>query len=105
MPGVTKAGRGQLIQGCRHAAQVVRVAVGGWAECADEPCETWPEAQTNKKSIRPTVLPDVFAAPHECDCPSCSGADVDPQQLIDKLIADTADLAGARTRWTRRSSG
>jgi hypothetical protein len=30
-----------------------------------------------------------------CDCPACTGADFDPRQLIDQLIADGADLLDA----------
>jgi len=34
----------------------------------------------------------LFLAQDECDCPSCSGEDFDPQQLIDELTAGAADL-------------
>ena len=32
-------------------------------------------------------------APDECDCPSCSGADFDPQRVIDEVISAAADLS------------
>jgi hypothetical protein len=45
----------------------------------------------NKPARRP-ALPFVLSAPDECDCPSCSGADFDPQQVIDEMIAAAAHL-------------
>jgi hypothetical protein len=53
------------------------------------------KGKKDKKSIRRPALPDVFGAADECDCPSCSAADFDPQQLIDELIAGGADLVGS----------
>ncbi len=53
------------------------------------------KGKQNKKSVRRSTLPDVFGAPDECDCPACSGADFDPQRLIDELIAGAADLVGS----------
>jgi len=50
------------------------------------------KGKQNKKSTRRTVMPDVLSTADECDCPACSGADFDPQQLIDELIAGAADL-------------
>lgn len=41
--------------------------------------------------------PDAFTArcgaPEECDCPACSGDDVDLAQLLDGLLDDVATLA------------
>jgi hypothetical protein len=37
----------------------------------------------------------VFGGTDACDCPACSGADFDPQQLIDELVAGAADLVGS----------
>ena len=44
------------------------------------------------KSTRRSAPPFVLSAPDECDCPSCSGADFDPQRVIDEMIAAAADL-------------
>lgn len=44
--------------------------------------------QTGMRVIRP-VQP---AAPEPCDCPACTGGEFDPQELIDDLIADAAEL-------------
>jgi len=49
------------------------------------------KGKQNKKSI-PRTARDVLGGPDECDCPACSGADFDPQQLIDELVAGAADL-------------
>src|SRR5664279_1553444 len=46
-----------------------------------------------RKNKPPGVLPFVLSAPDECDCPSCSGADFDPQRVIDEVIEAAADLA------------
>jgi hypothetical protein len=37
----------------------------------------------------------VSGAPDGCDCPSCSGADLDLEQLVDVLLAAAADLTGS----------
>ncbi len=50
------------------------------------------KGKQNKKSTRRDVPPGVLGGPDECDCPACSGADFDPQQLIDELIAGATDL-------------
>jgi len=50
------------------------------------------KGKQNKKSISRTALPDVLGGSDECDCPACSGADFDPQQLIDELVAGAAGL-------------
>jgi hypothetical protein len=34
----------------------------------------------------------MVSAPDPCDCPSCSGADLDPQGVIDELMAVAAEL-------------
>jgi hypothetical protein len=34
----------------------------------------------------------VLSAPVDCDCPACSGADFDPRQVIEEMIAAAADL-------------
>jgi len=50
------------------------------------------KGKQNKKSARRPALPDVFDAAGVCDCPACSDADFDPQQLIDELVAGATDL-------------
>jgi hypothetical protein len=50
------------------------------------------KAKRKKKSTqRPTRL-DVVSGSDGCDCPSCSGADFDEQELIDGVVAGAADL-------------
>jgi hypothetical protein len=53
------------------------------------------KGKQSKGSTRRLVVADVSSAVGSCDCPACSGADLDPQQLIDELIAGTADLLEA----------
>jgi hypothetical protein len=50
------------------------------------------KGKQNKKSTRRDALPGVLGGPDGCDCLACSGADVDPQQLIGDLIAGATDL-------------
>jgi Plasmid pRiA4b ORF-3-like protein len=45
-----------------------------------------------KSSQRRPARPDVFSVTDECDCPSCSGADFDPQRLIDELVTGAGEL-------------
>jgi hypothetical protein len=50
--------------------------------------------QRTKKSTassRPFDAPALFSVPDSCSCPACSG-DIDPQGLVDQLMADAADL-------------
>lgn len=51
------------------------------------------QGKKNTKSTRQPAL-RVFGTQDECDCPSCSGEDFDPQHLIDELTADAVDLVG-----------
>src|SRR5918995_6186891 len=50
------------------------------------------KGKKTKKSTRRPVLVDVSGPPEECDCPACSGEDFDPQQMIDDLIENGADI-------------
>jgi hypothetical protein len=52
------------------------------------------QGKKNKKSSRRLAL-SSFAARIECDRPSCSGEDFDPQRLIDELIAGAVELVEA----------
>jgi len=52
------------------------------------------QGKKNKKSSRRLAL-SSFAARVECDRPSCSGEDFDPQRLIDELIAGAVELVEA----------
>lgn len=45
-----------------------------------------------KKSTQRVVRPVVPSAADACDCPACSGEGLDPQQLIDDLVAGAAEL-------------
>ena len=45
--------------------------------------------------MRRPAVPEVLGRPDECDCPACSGADFDPQRLIDELLAGAGELIGA----------
>jgi len=50
------------------------------------------KGKRRNKPARRSAPPFVLSAPDQCDCPSCSGADFDPQPLIDGMIAAAADL-------------
>src|SRR4051812_34603560 len=50
--------------------------------------------KTAKSARRPAAL-DRFSAPDTCDCPACSGEDVDPGRLIDEVLTGAADLVGS----------
>ncbi|MFN2495942.1 MAG: hypothetical protein ABR608_08550 [Pseudonocardiaceae bacterium] len=45
-----------------------------------------------KKSTRRPARPAVLGARDECDCPACSGAQLDPRELIDELLAAAGEL-------------
>jgi hypothetical protein len=47
--------------------------------------------KSRKSTSRPGPV-DLFGAQDGCDCPACSGADLDPERLIDALTAGAADL-------------
>src|SRR4051795_6235431 len=47
------------------------------------------------KSARPPAALDLFSAPDTCECPACSGEDVDPRRLIDEVLTGAADLVGS----------
>ena len=52
------------------------------------------KGKRKNRSARRPAPPFVLSAPDECECPSCSGADFDPQQVIDEMIAArVGDLA------------
>ena len=44
------------------------------------------------KPARRSPLPFAVGAPADCDCPSCSGENFDPQRLIDEAIGAAASL-------------
>ncbi|MEN3358825.1 MAG: hypothetical protein V7637_2807 [Mycobacteriales bacterium] len=48
--------------------------------------------QNKTTASRRPELPGALGGPGECDCPACSGADIDPEQLIDELVAAAADV-------------
>ncbi|WP_202806549.1 plasmid pRiA4b ORF-3 family protein [Kribbella catacumbae] len=53
------------------------------------------KTKKNKKSTQRPARPDLLGGPDECDCPVCSGADFDPRELIDGVVAGAAELAEA----------
>jgi hypothetical protein len=57
------------------------------------PASRAPRGKQSKKSRRRTDLTVVRSIPGECDCPACSGADVDPEQMISDLLEGAASLA------------
>ena len=57
------------------------------------------------KSTRRSAPPFVLSAPGDCDCPSCSGADFDPQRIIDEMMAAAADLTRVRRPAGRGTRG
>src|SRR5215218_17950 len=50
--------------------------------------------KTAKSARQPAAL-DRFSAPDTCECPACSGEDVDPRRLIDEVLTGAADLVGS----------
>jgi hypothetical protein len=50
--------------------------------------------KTAKSARQPAAL-DLFSAPDTCECPACSGEDVDPRRLIDEVLTGAADLVGS----------
>jgi hypothetical protein len=52
-----------------------------------------PRGTQNRKTRRRTDLTVVRGAPEQCDCPACSGEDVDPAQLLGELLDGVAALA------------
>jgi hypothetical protein len=53
------------------------------------------KANTRKSRPSPQVVPALFELPDECDCPECTGADLDPSQMIDALTESAAELVDA----------
>jgi hypothetical protein len=52
------------------------------------------KGKRNKTSSRRSVQLDLLDVGDECGRPECSDVDFDPQQVIDGLLADAADLVG-----------
>src|SRR5262249_57807600 len=44
------------------------------------------------KSTRRSAPPDALEVVAGCECPSCSGVDFDPEEMIDELTANAAEL-------------
>jgi Plasmid pRiA4b ORF-3-like protein len=57
------------------------------------PASRGPRGKQNKKASRRADLTGVRGAPETCDCPACSGEDVDPAQMLGGLLDDVATLA------------
>jgi hypothetical protein len=53
--------------------------------------------KTNPRKSRPSppAAPALFELPDECDCPECTGAALDPSEMIDALTESAAELVGA----------
>jgi hypothetical protein len=51
--------------------------------------------KNKRNSTRQPVTPALFPVPDECDCPACTGADLDLDQLLDALTATAAELRDA----------
>jgi hypothetical protein len=51
-------------------------------------------AKSRRSDLR-VVRPVVASAPEVCDCPACSGAELDPGTFIDDLAASATDLLAA----------
>lgn len=57
------------------------------------PASRGPRGKQSKKTSRSADLTVVQAAPEKCDCPACSGEDVDPGQMLGELLDGVATLA------------
>ncbi|MDQ3150301.1 MAG: plasmid pRiA4b ORF-3 family protein, partial [Actinomycetota bacterium] len=53
------------------------------------------KGRKSRKPTRRPAPPVAFGAQDECGRPACSGADFDPQQLIDELVAGAGELIEA----------
>ena len=53
------------------------------------------KGRKSRKPTRQLAPPVALGAQDECGCPACSGADFDPQQLIDELVAGAGELIEA----------
>jgi hypothetical protein len=61
-----------------------------------------------KKATKPAQrsgLPEVIGVQDECDCPSCSGEEFDPAELIDVLVKGAAGLLTAEDPLDAESAG
>jgi hypothetical protein len=54
------------------------------------------KGKKNQKRTSKRAMPAMPKTPEECDCPVCTGESFDPQQLIDELTSDSADLIAAK---------
>jgi Plasmid pRiA4b ORF-3-like protein len=48
--------------------------------------------QNKRTTTRRPVALSLVGGADECDCPACTGADADPQELIDEVVAAAADV-------------
>ncbi|MEU0157077.1 plasmid pRiA4b ORF-3 family protein [Micromonospora fulviviridis] len=58
------------------------------------PAGRGPRGKQNTKSGRRSDLVVVGNVEEKCDCPACSGGELDPEQMIAELVDGAADLAG-----------
>ena len=65
--------------------------LGGQTGCMS-PVSRGRKGKRKNKSARRPAPAFALSAPDECTCPSCSGANFQPQRLIDEVIAAAADL-------------
>ena len=67
----------------------------GGADWAGESCQPRPRAQeAERESGRRSDLVVVGEVEETCDCPACSGEELDPEQMLAELVDGAADLAG-----------
>ncbi len=50
------------------------------------------KGKQNKRPNRRTSALSLVGAPDQCDCPACTGNDLDSRQLIDDMVAGAADV-------------
>jgi len=58
------------------------------------PASRAPRGKQNAKSARRSDLVVVRKAEETCDCPACSGGELDPERMLAELVDGAADLAG-----------
>jgi hypothetical protein len=58
------------------------------------PAGRGPRGKQNTKSGRRSDLVVAGKVENKCDCPACSGEELDPEQMLAELVDGAADLAG-----------
>jgi hypothetical protein len=69
-------------------------AIEGRMPAEMSPAGRGPRGKQNTKSGRRSDLVVVGKVEEKCDCPACSGGELDPEQMLAELVDGAAGLAG-----------